>query len=728
MDYLQTVQSVFSGRMFRIPDYQRGYAWEERQWVDLVEDLEVLTEGKGHFTGTLVLCKAPNGGKMTDNQGDSYDLYDGIDGQQRLTTVVILLDAIRREMANTASLQDVATGLQRRYIAVKDRHGQPLPKLRLNRDNHDFFFKTVLHQDTDLLGPTMISHQRLAGAKAYFAGYLAQQRESRGPTYADWLEQIHTKISGHMQLLVYTVDSEADAGVIFETMNDRGKPITEVEKVKNHLLYLASKLGLQDGHELVECINETWTRVFEYLMRARLVRSDDEDRLLRFHWLMAYDYQIKEWKESRSVKDYFSLRRYEDRPNNLLQDVQRYIDTLGNAAVAYADVYNPTHALAFNSFDAHGDLRRQVVEANEKLVRMNLVAPFLPLLMAVRLAHPQQGAVYLQAVELCERFAFRVYSWRSLPSSIGQYRLFRLGYELFTGHTTLEATLNELRRAILEYCPDRLFVDRFRAEVNWYDWSGLKYLLYEYEQYLGEKNRLPVRLLWSDVDRRKKHETIEHILPQHPETPGYWTDHFTAEQREKYTHDLGNLCLTQHNPELGNMSFPEKVGKPGEQSGYLNSIVLMEKALAGYDDWTESQLIERRRQIEEWASVRWHVDPPAPPPVGDEKARIQSVLTRRPVPPGQRQLYKALYEAGDEGLSMNDLAATMGRPIRQLAGVLGALGNRINGTERPEPDTNLGIGLMLRVESINGQWHYWLRPVFRELLEAPSLSYLNLLA
>src|SRR5438309_2078309 len=98
-----TVEKLFAGRLLRVPDYQRGYAWEQKQWDDFLEDLDLLSPGKHHFTGTVVLdriTKADPGqapaGDAWDYAGASYESFDVVDGQQRLTTVVLLLDAIRR--------------------------------------------------------------------------------------------------------------------------------------------------------------------------------------------------------------------------------------------------------------------------------------------------------------------------------------------------------------------------------------------------------------------------------------------------------------------------------------------------------------------------------------------------------------------------------------------------------------------------------------------------------
>ena len=89
-DMVKRISQIFADQVFHVPDYQRGYAWEQRQWNDLLEDLELLPEGRNHFTGTLVLRPRNDGnGQILDHQMTAYNAYDIIDGQQRLTTVVI---------------------------------------------------------------------------------------------------------------------------------------------------------------------------------------------------------------------------------------------------------------------------------------------------------------------------------------------------------------------------------------------------------------------------------------------------------------------------------------------------------------------------------------------------------------------------------------------------------------------------------------------------------------
>ncbi len=174
MENLYKIESVFSGRLFRIPDYQRGYAWEQQQWRDFVEDIALLEEGKQHFMGTLLL-HSQEGRPITDRFGNSYSTHNVVDGQQRLTTIVIFLDVLSEYLNRLDNLEDLVKGLRRTYLVTSDRNGQALPKLTLNKDCRDFFFHNILNNES-VQGATIRSHRLLEQAQAYFRNYLEEQR------------------------------------------------------------------------------------------------------------------------------------------------------------------------------------------------------------------------------------------------------------------------------------------------------------------------------------------------------------------------------------------------------------------------------------------------------------------------------------------------------------------------------------------------------------------------
>lgn len=620
MNNTLTVEKLFSGRLLRIPDYQRGYAWDERNWTDFLEDLDLLPKGKHHYTGTVVLDRIvkPRDGEapeptIWDGAGYGYEAFNIVDGQQRLTTVVLLLDSIRRELQRLGDYGPLAAGTVGAYIRVASATGEPLHKLELNADTNAFWVESVLADQPSPAPAQNASQTRLAAAKAFFQTHLTMQREVRGPAYGEWLLALRTKVTSQLVFVPYEVSATADVGVIFEVMNDRGKQLTELEKAKNYLLYLSSKLDLP-AHGLTEGVNTAWAAVFGRLMAAGLSDPRYEDQLLRAHWLMAYDPDPRSWGGTASVKRELGLRAYEGRHGDLLADALAYVQSLDHASLAYSEIMNPANRFAAPlTSDEAG--RQRVERASRRLLRVGAVATFLPLLIATRLRYPEDAAHYVDIVDLCERFAFRVYRLLGKYANSGQSSFFRLSHEVYTGVRDRQSTTDRLRELIHWYSPTREFEAALAdaRDHRWYPWGGLKYMLYEWEERLaGDK---AVLLTWEKVEQRDQAKSIEHILPQTP-TDDYWLTRFTPTQRDQLVHDLGNLVLTEDNSAYGNHTFDRKRGNAGDRRPngdmapcYANSILFQERALASIPDWTPERIIGRRVELLAWARTRWHVDP-----------------------------------------------------------------------------------------------------------------------
>lgn len=616
MNNVQTIAEIFAGKLLRIPDYQRGYAWDEQNWDDFLEDLDLLEPGRDHYTGTLVLHAQDE--QYQDDEGSKYDVYHIVDGQQRLTTVVLLLDVIRREVAEAEKMK-LAGGIRKNYISVSEFHsGQPLYKLTLNKDTHDFFVDNVLSDKPGPEGPEIQSQERLLKAKDHFTDYLESQKEELGEEYGQWLLDLYDKITSQLKVSLYEVESSAEVGVIFEVMNNRGKPLSELEKVKNHLLYLSSKLSIEN-HDLGERINNTWSNIFTRLMSRGLVDTGNENQLLRVHWLVTHDYQSKNWKGSKSVKDRFNLKHYKGRHQELLEELIEYTSSLDRASIPYCDTNEPLHTNAFASLRDKPEFR-QIVSATEKLGRMRAVATFLPLLIATRLRYPLDGERYLEMARLCEIFAFRVYRVLERRANTGESKLRHLAYQMYSEERPFEEVIDDLRGRLLYYCPDRVFEQAFElddVENDWYYWRGLKYFLYEYELHLAKGHG--VQVAWEAVESTALENTIEHILPQ-TANKKYWTARFDKATRRQLTHDIGNLCLTYHNASYSNKPFPEKKYQPDPNiPSYADSNLFQERRLSHLDDWDVEELKKRRSEIVAWALERWSVaQAPAEPPEPEE--------------------------------------------------------------------------------------------------------------
>lgn len=611
MNNVVSLDSLFHTRVFRIPDYQRGYSWEIRQIREFLEDLEILGPNNYHYTGTVVLHVLNSEPVRMDRDGNQYNSVAIVDGQQRLTTIILLLDGVCRLLDKSSKRRNriLAKGIRKNFIAARAPVGSLLYKLSLNTDTDHFFKNSVLSDSREVEGASISSQRRLQLAKDYIAKYLVEQERENG---GRWLLALYEKIATQLRFTLYQVENEAEVGVIFEVMNDRGKPLTELEKVKNFLLHASVSLHTSnEPNELAESVNGAWAEILRQLMAAGLESSAEEDRLLRAHWLTNNDPQPRQWQGSKSIKDRFALRHYQQDGTGLFKLLYQYTDQLREDCVSYCDAYKPTRSGTFDTFREQVDVHLEVVEWSSKLVRIGVVAPFLPLLLAARKRWPKRSDRYLELLKLCEAFAFRVYRIKGWRADAAQSTLFRIGYEVRKRQTNYANMLEQIKAELARRCGN----DDFESETeggepdDWYNWAGLRYFLYEYEIALASANGATPKVTWEELRKRELQDTIEHILPRSINDRPYWSKRFTSQEHEAYLHDLGNLTLTKHNAYYYNKPFPDKKGKTDTKGRcYAKSPLYMERCLTSWRHWKPACIDKRRRELLDWARQRWAVE------------------------------------------------------------------------------------------------------------------------
>lgn len=613
MKNLWSIRDLFNSRLLVVPDYQRGYAWEKPQLKDFLDDLSILGDGKDHYTGTVVLHEQDLQVEK-DDEGMVHKVHHVVDGQQRLTTAVILLAAIRRELAGLPNEERRCDRIQKDFLRVtRDKTPAPIYKLQLHGKLGEFFQSHIINDEPSTEGAATRPQERLEDAKKYFADYLSEQRAALGGNFPDWLTGLESKITNQLKTTLFPVEQESDVGVIFEVMNNRGKPLSELEKVKNYVLYVASKID--DSNQLGGDINSTWGRVLERLMAGGLGRSVDEDQLLKTHWLMVYDPNERKWDASGSIKARFDLRNIvgDEGRQQLYREISAYLKSLEEVALAFRDAERPERAGAFKGLPGGSERQLEIQLWSERLRRIGVVAPFRPLLAAVRIKAPERYLEFLRASENFSFLAYRVEGCRPYACRSG---FFQLAHSIYAGNVKPDEALDQIRRWVPAYCNPATF-DRFleldeKAPRNFYAWPGIRYLLYEWEiERAGAKQ---VKLSWKELHKRQPKTTIEHVLPQTPDDP-YWLDRFSEAERKLYTHDLGNLCLTEDNSKYSNKPFPRKRGEPGADSPcYITANLASERHLARWKDWTPESIHSRREEIIAWAKARWpHPGTPAEP-------------------------------------------------------------------------------------------------------------------
>lgn len=363
---LLSISKIFTERIFRIPDYQRGYAWTEKQVKDFYNDLIQLDEDKNHYTGVLTLENVPSE-RLAEWDDDhwiikhkSYHPYYIVDGQQRLTTSIILINTILEVASEYDSLNYTSINdIKRKFIFdSKDKGISRSYIFGYEKDNPSYEFLKIEifgeQSETSRLKQETIYTNNLENAKAYFKGKLVKLKKEE-------IEILYRKLTQNFLFNIYIITSDIDVFVAFETMNNRGKPLSHLELLKNRLIFLSTKLtdDLYEKKSLRKRINECWKSIYHNLGRNKENPLDD-DLFLVNHFMIYFGNELwtKEELERRDMRlpHYYHFQRDEhanyllekkfttnniNKNNISLSDIDSYVRSLQSSVETWYNIFNP---------------------------------------------------------------------------------------------------------------------------------------------------------------------------------------------------------------------------------------------------------------------------------------------------------------------------------------------------------------------------------------------------
>jgi uncharacterized protein with ParB-like and HNH nuclease domain len=273
------IEKFFTGKFFHIPNYQREYAWDTENVDDLFEDiLEAIETDTTHFIGTFILAT-----------GSKKPWFHVVDGQQRLTTLVMLFNAVIQKLGTK---RDQIINLDK--FVCSEIENVPTWKLELLNDN-DEFFKAMLEGKKPK--PNTRSQQLLITAYEHI--------QSRVKTLPVPLQKFLDAMRS-LEVMELTEDNDGKAIRMFQTVNDRGKLLTNMEKAKSLLIYYSNRF--LDG-ALDESINAYFGKIFRAFSEIKSIGEEyeidvisskrfSEDSIMRYHYLAyandLYDYDANE--------------------------------------------------------------------------------------------------------------------------------------------------------------------------------------------------------------------------------------------------------------------------------------------------------------------------------------------------------------------------------------------------------------------------------------------------
>jgi len=662
MSDLLSLQQLFQERLFRIPDYQRGYAWENKHLCDFWEDLTNLNESRYHYTGLLSLKAIEI--KETLQQNDDiwlvekgYKAFHVVDGQQRLTTISILIFELlslvktipenqERSEDEIDFCDDYLKDIRAKYVMQKRPKNFIITYLfGYETDNpSERYLKYEIFEEPygGKIDETLYT-QNLRNAKCFFRTNLQALYEDEGLT---GIERLFRKITQRLKFSVYEIDKDYNEFAAFETMNNRGKQLTNLERFKNRLIYLTTlfddiQLDNLDRTSLREKINETWKEIYYQLGRNPNMPLSDDD-FLEAHWIIYYKYSRKRGDDySRFLFDKFSAKRIFEKcpivvtashdmpPHDFELETDDEVNLPEAIASETSEHLTPEEILHYinslkemaehwyYSFQPNDSESPLTVEEKEWIDKLNRIGInyFRPLVVSSLVVGKKEDAskrvALYQAIERFIFLSFRVVGQRGNWQSSVYYN--KAG-ELFRIGVAIDTIIQELNDTVTKKLGFSGFVNSKGQELisgqGFYEWAAIGYFLYEYEMSLA-KPTAERKVEWESVKHGKK-DSIEHVLPQDSRDP-YWQKQFgqfSELQRNLLLGSLGNLLLLNRafNSSFSNRSFPEK--KSGKNQvdgrGYYNGSH-SEIEVSNYDDWTKDSILERGRKLLMWAKDRWNI-------------------------------------------------------------------------------------------------------------------------
>lgn len=576
---LKSISSLFSGaNKFVIPKYQRLYAWEQSQWTDFWEDISYHNPEQKYFFGTVLL-------KEAGNEGD-FEALEVVDGQQRLTTMTIFFSEVIKRLKTLDKTMDLNIKTDK-YIQYRGVH-----KLKISDLDNDFLQTYVLNvREKKPAAFETPSQRRLYGAKIYFREMLSELGKSEINTLFDILEK--------SDVLVYSVKNSAEATLIFQTTNDRGKGLTNLDKIKSYLMYRAYLSSDDKAADIINNINIRFGDIFRVIERlepkfeSRKIKEVDEEQICQYHYI--YDYA---WGNKAQYQYYFST-------------IKTYLDALGRDnqhtdVLDYIEEYTNSLKETFIVFEKIVDSK---CKALNDIIYIGQIAIFFPILLKAYLRDTTHDKSNFESlVQALEKFAFRYYFMNLNYKGDIRYTFNVLARD-FNGD--YESAKTFILSQISYKCSpliNTLKVPNLYLQMNT---RSLNYLFWKYENHLRtqfqpKSNEMSYHEFTDDSGTYRI--TIDHITAQTPLNKLKFPKK-TQKFQETHMHSLGNLTISPQssNSSMGNSVWEIKNKYYFEKAPFKTQLELNDFVNDTVKKWDENTINERARKVIEFALDKWGV-------------------------------------------------------------------------------------------------------------------------
>ncbi len=585
-----TLDKLLQNKLFRIPEYQRAYSWEKKQRKELFEDIKKLAANSNtqrrHFMSTVVCLQT---GEKEYIDADEFDLSYIVDGQQRITTLIILLKALAKVLAK----RDTTT--------TETRESSKIDELLVKTDGRHILLQT--NHDNKLLlrnylengeVPEEKEQETLADINMLRAfrecEKFVDEWEKENKNIIDLLKLVKNRL----EFIYYVLDDEGTAHRIFEVVNSRGLEVDWLDKCKSILMGIAcEKLGTA-SKESVDQIHECWSKIY----RTIGLKKIEGQEILRFAAALEGSSTTSKIINAEKAIEFFR------------EKCQQNPDETIKVSEKFSKIAKELEKLVTNNR----------LNGATKIVHARLLATAI---MLNEVLDKQEKEKLLKE---WEKVTFRIFglSKKDSRTKIGEY--VNLAREIFQITIVKEKNSTEerikfqdkeyIRDKILEEITQKITdlgkeypvqeVAKNLREADCYNgWQDeLVYFLYRYEEYLAKKSGGSISdEVWTQVWNSSPIKTIEHIYPQTENDPA-WKGKLGTNKAdiEKHIHRLGNLIVLtpSTNSKASNKPFQEKKEIYKDDRG----LKLLEEVIA-LNDWDIKTLEEREEKLIKFVEQEW---------------------------------------------------------------------------------------------------------------------------
>lgn len=534
-------------KQYLIPVYQRLYSWEESQCSRLWNDIVVMQKEnrQGHFLGSIV-CIA----EKTSPTG--VQKYMVIDGQQRLTTLTLVLIALRDSLKDDSEIKPEKLNLS--FLINQFESGEEKYKLLLTEEDKNVLISLI--EKKPILEGTK---SKLLNSYNYFKSKIAKNEVDPNMLF---------EATGKLQIVIITLEREHDdPQAIFESLNSTGKELSQSDLIRNYVLMGMDKVTQENLY------NNVW-RSFEQL----------------------FGHENQDWFMDNFFRDYLTMQLHRiPKKDNVYEEFKAWKVNckFSSNEDLCNDLYKMGKIYTDITFSKNNDANLVELFKEINSLDMSVANPFL--MTVFRDYNNGDLKSYddlLEIIQLCISYVFRRSICDIPTNSLNKT------FATFENYIKKDDYLNSVKAFFVkqddykEFPDDKKFTEAFVSKEI-YKTRNRNYILDRLENFDNKTHVV--------VDGM----TIEHIMPQNNNLSDEWKKMLGDDwQRvhDAYLHTIGNLTLTNYNSEMSDKPFEEKMNMEG---GFKQTAVRLNSYIVLQDCWTEDKIKERAKLLADKAIKIW---------------------------------------------------------------------------------------------------------------------------